>query len=219
MIEAEMYGMMLSAKIAMRSTAPPENMLNRPSTPLLALLEASAAAPPGRCRAAGCRCRAGRRSSAPRVNQIRFLSSSALAKAPKLMFAASCSAADAMVPSSDASSDATLDHASGGLAIARGPPPIFNSMWAEAHAGATTLGTLASDRDRAAGLLDRLARADFDAPATSKASFAVSSPSPRIFTPSARLRAARRRRRAPRPSPARRRRACRRRPPPGCGRD
>ena len=33
MIEAEMYGMMLSAKIAMRSIAPPENMLNRPSTP------------------------------------------------------------------------------------------------------------------------------------------------------------------------------------------
>ena len=33
MMEAEMYGMMFSAKIAMRSTAPPENMLNRPSTP------------------------------------------------------------------------------------------------------------------------------------------------------------------------------------------
>ena len=33
MIEAEMYGMMLRAKIAMRSTAPPENMLNSPSTP------------------------------------------------------------------------------------------------------------------------------------------------------------------------------------------
>src|SRR6516164_4982289 len=33
---------------------------------------------------------------APRVNQIRFLSSVALEKAPKLMLAASCSAADAM---------------------------------------------------------------------------------------------------------------------------
>jgi hypothetical protein len=33
MIEAEMYGMMLSAKIAIRSMAPPENMLNSPSTP------------------------------------------------------------------------------------------------------------------------------------------------------------------------------------------
>ena len=33
MIDAEMYGMMFSAKIAMRSTAPPENMLNRPRTP------------------------------------------------------------------------------------------------------------------------------------------------------------------------------------------
>ena len=31
--------MMLSAKIAMRSTAPPENMLNSPSTPPAWLLE------------------------------------------------------------------------------------------------------------------------------------------------------------------------------------
>ena len=36
MIEAEMYGMMFRAKMAMRSTAPPENMLKRPSTPPLA---------------------------------------------------------------------------------------------------------------------------------------------------------------------------------------
>ena len=33
MIEAEMYGMMFSANTAMRWTAPPENMLNRSSTP------------------------------------------------------------------------------------------------------------------------------------------------------------------------------------------
>ena len=33
MIEAEIYGMMFSAKIAMRCTAPPENMLKRSSTP------------------------------------------------------------------------------------------------------------------------------------------------------------------------------------------
>ena len=33
MIEAEMYGMMLSANTAMRCTAPPENMLNMSSTP------------------------------------------------------------------------------------------------------------------------------------------------------------------------------------------
>ena len=39
MIEAEMYGMMFSAKIAIRSTAPPENMLNRPSTPPEACLK------------------------------------------------------------------------------------------------------------------------------------------------------------------------------------
>jgi hypothetical protein len=38
-IEAEMYGMMPSAKIAMRSTAPPANMLNMPTTPALSLIE------------------------------------------------------------------------------------------------------------------------------------------------------------------------------------
>src|ERR1017187_1142080 len=36
-------------------------------------------------------------TSAPRVNQMRFLSSSALEKADQLMLAASCSAADAIV--------------------------------------------------------------------------------------------------------------------------
>ena len=35
MMDAEMYGITPSAKIAMRSTAPPANMLNMPSTPLL----------------------------------------------------------------------------------------------------------------------------------------------------------------------------------------
>ena len=34
MMEAEMYGMMLSAKIVMRPNAPPANMLNMPRTPL-----------------------------------------------------------------------------------------------------------------------------------------------------------------------------------------
>ena len=33
MIEAEMYGMMLSAKIAIRWMPPPENMLNMPRMP------------------------------------------------------------------------------------------------------------------------------------------------------------------------------------------
>ena len=33
MIDAEIYGMMLSAKMAMRPTAPPENMLNMPRMP------------------------------------------------------------------------------------------------------------------------------------------------------------------------------------------
>ena len=34
-----MYGMMFSAKIAMRSTAPPENMLNMPRMPFGCVLE------------------------------------------------------------------------------------------------------------------------------------------------------------------------------------
>ena len=33
MIEAEMYGMMLRAKIVMRPSAPPENMSNMPRMP------------------------------------------------------------------------------------------------------------------------------------------------------------------------------------------
>ena len=44
MIEAEIYGMMLSAKIAMRATAPPENMLNMPRMPLWFCLNTSASA-------------------------------------------------------------------------------------------------------------------------------------------------------------------------------
>ncbi len=45
MIDAEMYGMMLSAKIAIRWTAPPENMLKSSSTPCLwPVKEASKAA-------------------------------------------------------------------------------------------------------------------------------------------------------------------------------
>ena len=42
MIEAEIYGMTASAKIAMRPTAPPENMLNRPMMPWLEVLKARA---------------------------------------------------------------------------------------------------------------------------------------------------------------------------------
>ena len=38
MIDAEIYGMMFKAKIAMRCTAPPENMLNSSSTPCLWLV-------------------------------------------------------------------------------------------------------------------------------------------------------------------------------------
>ncbi len=44
-------------------------------------------------------------TKAPRVNQMRFLSSSALAKADQLILAASCSAADAMAVSLRAALD------------------------------------------------------------------------------------------------------------------
>ena len=44
MIEAEMYGMMPRAKIAMRPTAPPANMLNMPMMPLWVALNAGASA-------------------------------------------------------------------------------------------------------------------------------------------------------------------------------
>src|SRR5689334_10093426 len=49
-------------------------------------------------------------TSAPSVNQIRFLSSSALAKAPQLTLAASCSAADAMQCSVRALKIGTCSH-------------------------------------------------------------------------------------------------------------
>ena len=59
----------------------------------------SAPRPSGRCRAAGYRCRAGRPAARRRVNQMRFLSSSALASAAKLRLAASCSAAETIARS------------------------------------------------------------------------------------------------------------------------
>ena len=42
MMEAEMYGITFSAKIAMRSTAPPDIMLNMPNTPWDCCWKASA---------------------------------------------------------------------------------------------------------------------------------------------------------------------------------
>ncbi|MNF06948.1 hypothetical protein D3C80_2070100 [compost metagenome] len=44
MIEAEMYGMMPRAKIAIRPTAPPANILKSPSTPWLCCWKACASA-------------------------------------------------------------------------------------------------------------------------------------------------------------------------------
>ena len=40
-IEADIYGRIVSAKIVIRPKAPPENILNIPRTPLLALLTIS----------------------------------------------------------------------------------------------------------------------------------------------------------------------------------
>ena len=124
----------------------------------------SAAAPRGRCRAAGCRCRAGRRSSAPSVNQMRFFSSSALAIAPKLMLAASCSAADAIVRSPPRSGMQIARRAIAGRDNAtraasrrdRRPPRALRSQppMSGRCGSRSRLRNGAEDRHRAAGLLD-----------------------------------------------------------------
>src|SRR5215475_4787718 len=64
--------------------------------------------------------------SAPRVNQIRLLSSDALAKAPKLMLAASCSAADAILIHPTQRPPATAQQRRYGEAAATAPfrPPF-----------------------------------------------------------------------------------------------
>ncbi len=53
MIDAEMYGMMPSAKIDKRSSAPPENMLNMRQDRAGLLLEELLELRRGRCRARG----------------------------------------------------------------------------------------------------------------------------------------------------------------------
>ena len=103
--------MMPSAKIAMLASAPPENMLNMPSTPRLCCSKACA-------KAVGVD--AGERNVGAEtidqqrtdVNQMRFLRSSALAKAAKFRLEASCSAADAIEKS-------PLRHAGGPQRAAR----------------------------------------------------------------------------------------------------
>src|SRR5215212_10159159 len=107
---------------------------------------------------------------------MRFLSSSALAIAPKLMLAASCSAAEAIVEI---------------LKICARPPSrerrphelagrrLVWEMWDDRYASATAPRIVTDPPARSIA-----STADFDAPATWKASFAVRSPTPRIRTPS-----------------------------------
>ncbi len=98
-------------------------------------------------------------TSAPSVNQIRFLSSSALAKADQLILAASCSAADAMVCSERRSIKASANvmnavptavaaaqdrRASGGGLVGRDP---YHMVGARATA---TLGAALDARGRRA---------------------------------------------------------------------
>ncbi len=113
------------------------------------------------------------------MNQMRFFSSSALAKAAKFRFAASCSAADAMVCALNDARRLNAGHASGGQASRSRAAAGSGRMWGGGHASATAPRIVTEPP-----AFSIAARADLEAPATSKASFAVSSPSPRIFTPS-----------------------------------
>src|SRR5271165_2126538 len=124
---------------------------------------------------------------------MRFLSSSALAKADQLILAASCSAADAMVlserrPSVERScvqmQRSQPAYRRGGKApiiwSASAPTPPRSTGGVQGAAGAG-----ASRRVfRLPPALSIAAAALFEAVATSKFAFAVSSPEPRIFTPS-----------------------------------
>src|SRR2546428_828520 len=65
MIEAEMYGMMPSAKIVKRRKAPPENMLNMPRMPPCWSLNRSAST----CSVSGARSRAS--ATSPRVRELK----------------------------------------------------------------------------------------------------------------------------------------------------
>src|SRR3712207_2658452 len=87
---------------------------------------------------------------APKVNQMRFFSSSALAMAPKLIFAASCSAAEAiMVSPKYLVRDS--HHANGGRAII-----TRAAAWILVNVGAgSRLRNGTQQGDRATSLLDR----------------------------------------------------------------
>src|SRR5579863_932464 len=136
-------------------------------------------------------------TNAPSVNQMRFLSSSALAKADQLILAASCSAADAMADSLRGAPQGRrlileyISPASRRPALAQGPlpygslrrqtPPRRIAAPHEAEGGASWRNVL-----RLPPAFSIAAAALLDAASTSKAAFAVHSPTPRILTPSRR---------------------------------
>src|SRR5882757_540407 len=86
--------------------------------------------------------------SAPRVNQMRFFSSSALASAPKLRFAASCSAAETMLWLSPAA-----PHASSPKGCRQTPDII----WCSASISPSFYRRIARDRRAMTQMLRRLA--------------------------------------------------------------
>src|SRR5271165_4274419 len=103
-------------------------------------------------------------TSAPNVNQMRFLSSSALAKADQLILAASCSAADAMVLSErrpDPSAPVEMAFPPRLILGRRDCPYHMVGAGANANPGAGALGSgwrrllLAQGLQASAGLLDR----------------------------------------------------------------
>src|SRR5256714_8335145 len=93
---------------------------------------------------------------------MRFFSSSALAKAPKFRFAASCSAAETMARRSEVRA-----------------PPLYGNQAAD------SLGSFAGARTvTEPPAFSTAATADFDAPQTEHATLAFNSPLPRRRTPS-----------------------------------
>src|SRR3984957_2020844 len=134
-------------------------------------------------------------TNAPSVNQMRFLSSSALAKADQLILAASCSAADAMADLLRAAlqdkrlilnrvasaSQGQLWRNAPSIWSPRGPMPT-SRIGAQEAGGASSLRSVF----RLPPAFSIAAAALLDAVSTSKAAFVLHSPTPRTLTPSRR---------------------------------
>src|SRR6266496_6483881 len=104
--------------------------------------------------------------SAPSVNQMRFLSSSALASAEKFRLAANCSAAETM---------RQLSSSAAPFAQGRAPRGLYRAQAAVSPVcgfGASTVTEPPA--------FSTAATADFEAPATAKASLALSSEERRV---------------------------------------